>query len=139
MREKAEIDVFNTRVRVVRIEESNCICLTDLARCKSADSPDMVIRSWLNTRREVEFLQEWELAYNPDFKTTTSSSFKGFNKYVVEVFMKNMGSIGKWISYTNAKGIITQRGRYGGTYAHLILSCQILYLGAGRTSTARAE
>lgn len=118
MCEKAEIDVFNTRVRVVRIEESDYICLTDLARYKSADSPDMVIRSWLNTRREVEFLQEWELAYNPDFKTTTSSSFKGFNKYVVEVFMKNLGSIGKWISYTNAKGIITQRGRYGGTYAH---------------------
>ena len=32
--------------------------------------------------------------------------------------MKNLSSVGKWIAYTNAKGIITKRGRYGGTYAH---------------------
>lgn len=118
MSEKAEIDVFNTRVRVIRIEESDYICLTDLARYKSADSPDMVIRSWLNTKRELEFLHEWELAYNSEFKTTTSSSFKGFNLYVVEVFLKNLSSVGKWVAYTNAKGVITKRGRYGGTYAH---------------------
>jgi len=115
---KAEIDVFNTKVRVIRIDATDYICITDLARYKSADNPDMVIRSWLNTKRELEFLQEWEIAYNPDFKTTTSSSFKGFKNYVVDVFLKNLSSIGKWVSYTNAKGIFTKKGRYGGTYAH---------------------
>jgi hypothetical protein len=115
---KAEIDVFNTKVRVVKIDDADYICITDLARYKNPESPDAVIRSWLNTKRELEFLQEWESAYNPDFKTTTSSSFRGFKEYVVEVFLKNLSSVGKWISYTNAKGIITKKGRYGGTYAH---------------------
>lgn len=118
MSKKAEITIFNTSVRVFRVEDSDYISLTDLARLKSPDSPDMVIRSWLNTKRELEFLQEWETAYNPDFKTTTSSSFSGFNNYVVEVFLKNLSSVGKWRAYTNAKGLFTQRGRYGGTYAH---------------------
>lgn len=118
MSTQAEIEVFNTKVRVVKMEEDDYICLTDLARYKNPESPDAIIRSWLNTRRELEFLQEWETAYNPDFKTTTSSSFRGFKDYVVEVFLKNLSSVGKWISYTNAKGIFTQKGRYGGTYAH---------------------
>lgn len=115
---KAEIDVFNTKVRVVKVEDEDYFCITDLARYKNPESPDAVIRSWLNTKRELEFLQEWETAYNPDFKTTTSSSFRGFKEYVVEVFLKNLSSVGKWISYTNARGIFTKKGRYGGTYAH---------------------
>ena len=119
---KAEITVFNTKVRVIRIDDKDYFCITDLAKFKSPDNPDMVIRSWLNTKRELEFLQEWEKAYNPDFKTTICSSFRGFEKYVTEVFLKNLSSIGKWLTYTNAKGIITKRGRYGGTYAHTTIA-----------------
>jgi hypothetical protein len=29
---KAEIDVFNTKVRVVKIDDADYICITDLAR-----------------------------------------------------------------------------------------------------------
>jgi len=122
MNNKTEILVFDTKVRVIRIDDADYFCITDLAKYKNPDNPDMIIRSWLNTKRELEFLQEWEQAYNLDFKTTISSSFKGFEKYVVEVFLKNLSSIGKWISYTNAKGIITKRGRYGGTYAHTTIA-----------------
>lgn len=117
MSKKAEIQVFDTNVRVLRHEEEDYFCITDLARYKKPDAPDIVIRSWLNTRREIEFLQEWELAYNADFKTTTFSSFRGFEKYMVEVFLKNLSSVSKWINYTNAKGLFTKRGKYGGTYA----------------------
>ena len=117
MSKKAEIKVFETNVRVIRLENEDYFCITDLARYKNPDQPDVVIRSWLNTRREIEFLQEWELAYNIDFKTTTHSSFKGFEKYVAEVFLKNLSSVSKWINYTNAKGLFTKRGKYGGTYA----------------------
>lgn len=118
MSKKAEITIFNTSVRVFRVEDNDYISLTDLARLKNPDSPDMVIRSWLNTKRELEFLQEWEIAYNPDFKTTRYSSFRGFKNYLAEVFLKNLSSVSKWQAYTNAKGLFTQRGRYGGTYAH---------------------
>lgn len=113
-----EIEVFNTKVRVIQQEEEDYICLTDLAKYKNPDKPDEVIRTWLNTRRELDFLQEWELAYNTDFKLTESGDYKGFNRYVGEVFLKNTSSISKWITYTNAVGIRSSRGRYGGTYAH---------------------
>jgi len=115
---KAEITVFDTKVRVMRIDDADYFCITDLAKYKNPKQPDVAIRSWLNTRREIDFLYEWELAYNLDFKTTTSSSFKGFGLYLQEVFLKNLSTVGKWITYTGAKGLLTKRGKYGGTYAH---------------------
>jgi len=118
MKKNNEIEVFETTVRIEKNEENDYICLTDLAKYKNSKSPDMVIRNWLNTRRELDFLQEWELAYNSDFKEEEAGNFRGLKNYVVEVFLKNSGSVGKWITYTNAKGIITKKGRYGGTFAH---------------------
>ncbi len=118
MSKKTEITVFNTKVKVIRSEETDYICITDLARYKNAARPDLPIRSWMNTKREIEFLYEWELKYNPDFKTAISSGFKGYPNYLSEVFVKNSSSPTKWMAYTNAKGFIVQRGKYGGTYAH---------------------
>lgn len=78
MSKKTEITVFNTKVKVIRFEETDYICITDLARYKNATRPDLPIRSWMNTKREIEFLYEWELKYNPGFKTAISSGFKGY-------------------------------------------------------------
>ncbi len=122
MEHKAEIVVFNTKVRVIRVKNSDYFCLTDLARYKSPDRPDIPIRSWINTRREMDFLYEWEMKYNAEFKSTTDSVFKGYPLYLAEMFVKNQGSPGQWIAYTNAKGFIVQRGRYGGTYAHVTIA-----------------
>lgn len=118
MKKSNEIEVFETPVRIERNEDNDYICLTDLAKYKNPKSPDTVIRNWLNTRRELDFLKEWEIAYNPEFKEEPSDGFLGLKNYVIDVFLKNTGSVGKWISYTNAKGIITKKGRYGGTFAH---------------------
>lgn len=122
MSKQTEITVFDTKVRVLNVDGVDYFCITDLARYKNPKEPDTVIRSWLNTRRELDFLKEWELAYNPDFKTTMDSRFEGFKNYVVDVFLKNLSSVKKWLAYTNAKGLYTQRGRYGGTYAHATIA-----------------
>ena len=53
---KAEITVFNTKVRVIRIGDDDYFCITDLAKFKNPANPDMVIRSWLNTKRELVVL-----------------------------------------------------------------------------------
>lgn len=118
MKKNNSIEVFNTKVRIERNGTDDYICITDLAKYKGTDSPDMVIRNWLNTRRELDFLHEWELAYNPAFKERPEGAYGGLSSYLAEVFLKNSGSVGKWISYTDAKGLITKKGRYGGTYAH---------------------
>jgi len=118
MSKKAEISVFDTNVRVIRVGEADYFCITDLAKYKNVDRPDAVIRAWMNSRRETDFLFEWESKYNPDFKHTTDSVFKGFPSYLAEIFIKNQSAPSKWISYTNASGFIVKRGKYGGTYAH---------------------
>lgn len=122
MSQKAEIVVFDTKVRVIRIDDSDYFCITDLAKYKNANRPDIPIRSWINARREIDFLFEWESKYNPNFKHTTGSVFKGYPLYLAEQFVKNQGSPAQWVTYTNAKGFVVKRGRYGGTYAHATIA-----------------
>jgi hypothetical protein len=87
-------------------------CLTDIARYKS-DDPTAVIGNWLRNRNTIEYLGIWESLYNPSFKPLEFEGFKkeaGLNAFTL--------SPTKWISTTNAIGILSKSGRYGGTYAH---------------------
>ena len=92
--------------------ENEYISLTDIARYKS-DSPDDVIKNWLRNKDIIEFLGMWESLNNPDFKPVEFDGFKkhaGSNAFTL--------SPKKWIESTNAIGIVSKSGRYGGTYAH---------------------
>ena len=60
-----------------------------------------------------KYLGIWESLYNPNFKPLEFEGFKkeaGLNAFTL--------SPTKWINTTNAIGIISKSGRYGGTYAH---------------------
>jgi hypothetical protein len=86
------------------------ICLTDMA--KSAGS-DRALHSWLRTKNTILFLGFWEQLNNPKFKLHDFVYFRnnaGANSF--------NPSVSEWIERTNAMGIVTKRGRYGGTYAH---------------------
>jgi hypothetical protein len=64
-------------------------------------------------RDVIEFLGLWEMLHNPDFKPIEFEGFKnqaGANAFTM--------SPKKWIENTNAVGILSKSGRYGGTYAH---------------------
>ena len=89
------------------------ISLTDLAKHKNAEHTGVVIAHWLSTRYTVDFMGIWERVNNPDFNLTEFRDIKnesGSNGYVL--------SAKQWIEKTNAIGIISKAGRYGGTYAH---------------------
>ena len=61
----------------------------------------------------IEFLGLWERLHNPDFKPL---EFEGFRKQAgANAFTM---SPKKWIEATDAIGIVSKAGRYGGTYAH---------------------
>lgn len=92
--------------------ENEFISLTDIAKYRS-DSPDDVIKNWMRNRDVIEFLGLWETMHNPDFKPV---EFDGFRKEAGT----NAFTLGpqKWIKATNAIGIVSKSGRYGGTYAH---------------------
>jgi len=88
------------------------ISLTDIARYKS-DEPKDVIKNWMRSRDTLEFLGLWEQLHNPCFKGVEFDSFRkqaGANAFTM--------SPKKWIEATDAIGIVSKAGRYGGTYAH---------------------
>ena len=61
----------------------------------------------------IEFLGLWERLHNSDFNPL---EFEGFRKQAgANAFTM---SPKKWIEATNAIGIVSKAGRYGGTYAH---------------------
>ncbi len=92
--------------------ENEYISLTDIARYKS-DEPKDVVKNWLRSKDTIEFLGLWEKLHNPNFKGVEFDSFRnasGSNAFTL--------SPQKWVESTNAIGIVSKSGRYGGTYAH---------------------
>ena len=89
------------------------ISLTDIAKYKNPEFPADVIKNWLRSRSTIEFLGLWETMNNPNFKLVEFDQFKnesGSNSFVLNPQ--------KWVSSTNAVGIRSTSGRYGGTFAH---------------------
>ena len=108
----AKITVKNTSVTVISANDHDYISLTDIAKYKS-DDPTAVIGNWLRNRNTIEYLGIWESLYNPNFNPLEFEGFRkeaGLNAFTL--------SPQKWIHATNAIGIISKSGRYGGTYAH---------------------
>ena len=110
---KSKINANGTEISVIsKGTEDDYISLTDIAKYKS-DEPNDVIRNWIRNRDTIEFLGLWEQLNNPDFKPVEFDGFKneaGKNSFVL--------SPQKWIESTNAIGITSKSGRYGGTFAH---------------------
>jgi len=81
---------------------------------KNAEIPGTVISHWLSTRFSISYMGLWEKMNNPDFNLT------GFRE--VKTLSTEPGfalSPKQWIEKTNAAGIVSKTGRYGGgTFAH---------------------
>ncbi len=108
----AKISVQDTKVTIIMFNDSDYISLTDIAKHKS-DDPTAVIGNWIRNRNTIEYLGIWESLYNPNFKPLEFEGFRkeaGLNAFTL--------SPQKWINTTNAIGIISKSGRYGGTFAH---------------------
>ena len=113
MAKSKTIIVKGTEITVLLNSEVDYISLTDIARYKDAENTDSIIQNWLRNRNTIELLGFWEIMYNPDFKPLEFEGFKkqaGLNSFVL--------TPKKWIETTNAIGITSKPGRYGGTFAH---------------------
>ena len=112
MAKKHEIIVKDTLIRTIQKDGTDFISLTDIAKQKNAIDPNGVIANWMRNRNTVEFLGIWETLYNPNFNPL---EFEGIRKEAgLNAFTM---SPTRWTELTNAKGIVSQAGRYGGTYA----------------------
>ena len=77
MKKASIITVQDYPVTVMNIDQSDYICITDIASAKSESSRAAdIIRNWLRNRTTLEFLSTWEELYNPDFKVFKSEHFK---------------------------------------------------------------
>lgn len=106
----AKIRVQSFDIAVVKYNDEDYISLTDMAKSQMQEH---IIFRWISLKSTIEYLGEWEMLYNPDFNYTEFGTIKnaaGSNNFVLSV--KN------WIERTNAIGIRSKAGRYGGTYAH---------------------
>lgn len=111
---KDKIEAAGVEITVVSVgNDDDYISLTDIAKKRNPEFPADVIKNWLRSRSTIEFLGLWERMNNPNFKLVDFDQFRiesGSNSFVL--------SPQKWIASTNAIGIRSKSGRYGGTFAH---------------------
>lgn len=100
-------------VNLKTIDDKDYISITDIAKYRNQLEPFAVINNWLRTRSTIEYLGLWEKLNNQIFKPIEFERFRsdaGSNYFTL--------SPQRWIEKTNAIGIISKSGRYGGTFAH---------------------
>ena len=110
----AKITVRDTEIVFYKKEQEDYISLTDMAKVRDRENPAQIISLWLRTYSTIEYLGLWETLNNPNFKPHIYEGFKT-ESAKPHFWMSPQ----KWISETNAIGMTSKAGRYGGgTYAH---------------------
>lgn len=104
-----------TEIRVMGdvVNEDAYISLTDIAKYKNPENAFIVVANWMRNHSTISFLGLWEQIHNPNFKPIEFDRFKaesGNNAFTL--------TPQQWIKATDAIGIVSKSGRYGGTYAH---------------------
>ena len=110
---KNKLIVKNVNINVFSLDEKDFISLTDIARFKDKERSDYVLQNWFRTFSTIEFLGLWEKINNPNFNSIEFDGFKsqaGSNSFSL--------TPKRWVSQTNAIGVISKAGRYGGSFAH---------------------
>ncbi len=105
--------VKGTEITISNRGEKDYISLTDIARHRDAERSDYILQNWLRNRSTIEFIGLWEQLNNPSFNSIEFDGFKnlaGSNSFSL--------TPKRWIEATNAIGIVSKTGRYGGTFAH---------------------
>ena len=113
MAKNSKIVVNGLEIVVYKKREEDFISLTDLARHRDAERSDYILQNWMRNRSAIEFMGLWEQFNNPDFNSIEFDGIKnssGSNSFSL--------TPKKWIESTNAVGIVSKTGRYGGTFAH---------------------
>jgi hypothetical protein len=108
-----KINVLESDIALRPVGEQDYLCITDIARYRDPERTDDLIRNWIRNRNTIEFLGIWETLNNPNFNPVEFDGFRrqaGLNSFTM--------TPKQWIAATNAVGLISKAGRYGGTYAH---------------------
>lgn len=118
---QTKIMADGSEITVRHIEgQPEFVSLTDIAK-RTSDDPNAVIQNWIRNRSTIEYLGLWETIFNPDFNAAEFETFRtsaGSNSFTM--------SPKKWIESTNAIGIESKAGRYGGTFANYDIALEFM-------------
>ena len=106
-----KLKVQDVEINIRVINEADYISLTDMTINQEEGS--RLIEKWLTNKNTIEYLGVWEELNNPNFNSPEFGGIKneaGVNRFYM--------SVKQWIERTNAIGIVSKVGKYGGTYAH---------------------
>lgn len=112
MKSNQKINLNGVEVRTRETEHGEFLCLTDLAKV-AGDHTGEILSNWLRLIGTIEFLKEFEVKFNDNFD---------LEEY--KIIRANAGTVRfrlsakQWITKAKAIGIISEQGRFGGTYAH---------------------
>jgi hypothetical protein len=105
------INVQGSTISVITKDHGDYISLTDMVH--NFEGGGALIEQWLKNKDTVLFLGVWEQINNPDFN---SLEFEGIrNEAGRNSFFLSAKS---WSQRTQARGLVANAGRYGGTFAH---------------------
>ena len=111
---KTKITVKDTPISVIRIDKTDFISLTDLAKYQNSSDPSFTVKNWLRRVSTIDYIGLWEQLHNTSFNLVEFDQIKteyGKNSFAM--------SPSQWIKRTNSIGIIAKGGRYSlGTFAH---------------------
>jgi len=110
---RTTMEVQGLAIAVFSQKNDDFISLTDIGRAKNPERSDDLVRNWLRNRNTIEFLGIWERLNNPSFNSVEFDGIRivaGLNSFTINPK--------QWIERTGAIGIVSNTGRYGGTYAH---------------------
>ena len=113
MSNTTNIIVKEVTIRTLKVNGTDYISITDIAKQKNPVEPKDVVKNWMRLKNTLEYLGLWEQLNNP--------AFKGVE---IDPLLKDAGSNAftmspsRWVELTGAIGIITKNGAGGGTYAH---------------------
>lgn len=105
-----KISVDKQDIAIKNVEGEDYLCLTDMMKSKDGE---FFVTDWLRNKNTLEFLGIWESMHNPNFNYGEFALIKndaGVRRFKI--------SVKEWVRRTNAKGLVSSSGRYGGTYAH---------------------
>ena len=95
---KIEIIVKDTSISVIRIDKTDFISLTDLAKYQNSSDPSFTVKNWLRRVSTIDYIGLWEQLHNSSFNLVEFDQIKteyGKNSFAM--------SSTQWIKRTNFK------------------------------------
>lgn len=118
-KKKQDIIIQGHQVRLLERGGEDYICITDIAKTASNGNARDVIRSYFKNRANINFLGLWEQMNNQNFNVSNFGHIRNElpnNNFYI--------SVKEWVAQTDAVGLHSVPGRYGGTYAHADIALQ---------------